>query len=737
MGTNIGTPTTECLPLADAFAALRVLSDQQLLTGLDSWRHSTGSGSLSSFDPELTALVQKQPPSKFGRSETPSLWTATHFYLALPSLSYALAKYGKEDDTTRALIIHADDITRYFVGFPYLVRHYREYRQLVKHFGSPSEAWWNRILQGSFDGAPKDASAAILLEYLPDYLREQAARVLSDQTDTLSGRIVLAYLLNQGTGADDLPFDERSERYLAPMHGAAPNKTLFERLVAAQLEFAELDTYLERYDEEQSLRLDALLGLVQWYARPHLVEMIIPGLTGAAEPTIRGIQALFAQIIKDGGPDYTAPPLEALPSVQRFYATQSVHAIGRLSIVKDILTHASNAGESDGVVLRRLASRLYGEAERRTAWGNTEYYIPNANREPEINTFRQDIADIIYCAGLFAENDNMSGRVEPEALKQLGERLLRARTFKGMRTTIQANRRILNELVIDWEVRYAGHERLRLLRFVRQTFGLDAIAPIPIPLSEISKGFAGSYYDGHVYHLRYQEAGEKLSMAITVNTNQEATKQVQYRTISAQEKPRLTHEGLPYSAWLEVTQSRNTKQAVIIPVPGRGSFDPFGRVGSPHAGEVIGFGCSVHHASLAIILAELASLGASCGDLEQVASAFMRINQTVHERYDLAAFQLAQIIAAFEDGTLYSYTDYLQARLDIIFDQSRPHLAAYARIGKKSLAWAEPQAARLSFAYPTLYPSRSRPTINPRQSWYDGNAVELPDAAVSWCVLTC
>ena len=735
MGPDTTFDTQSTLPLGLAFRVLQILSDQRLILGSDDWRHPTGGDSLVNIDKELAQVVQKQPPSKFGRPEVPSLWTATHFYAALPTFSYTLAKYGKEDETTRSLILPKEDLERYFIAFPYIIRHYQEYKKLVELFGEPTEERWTKTLQEAFGRTAGDAPATVLLESLPPYLQEKAAQVLSNQGDSLTGRIVLGYLLGQGMGHEKLPFDARTDRYLSPMHSAAPTQTLYQRLISAQQEIGQLDAYLETYAVEQSLRLETFLGLVSWFGRPHLVEMVLPGLTGAAEPAIRALSTLFAQIVQSGGPDYTTPQLAAIPALQKFRSTQSLEAIGRLSIIKDILSPVDAQGQSDGMLLRQLAQHLYTDTDRYAAWGNTTYYLPDIRRDSGFDTFRQDVANIIYCAGIFTEHDNnMAGTVDPDALKQLAQSVLRTKSINGIRRAIHAQRRVLNNLAIDWELRYPGHERLRILRFVRQTFGLDTIKPIPIPLDEINKGFAGSYFDGNVYHLHYREAGEKLTMAIPVGTRKVAT--VRYRTTNEREEARITSDGLPYSAWLEITRV-NEKALIIVPVPGRGSFDPFGRVGSPHAGEVIGFGCSVHHASLAVILAELASLGASEGDLEQVASAFMRINQRVHERYDLAAFQLAQITAAFTSAKPYTYRDYLTAKHSLIPDPTRPHLAAYTRLGKKSLAWAEPQVARLLFGYPTLYPDPERTTVNPRHSWYNGNAVELPDVVVSWQVLTC
>jgi hypothetical protein len=725
------------IPLQIAFGTLQVLSDQSLITGLDRWRHSTGHDSLAAIDTRLSQTVQKQPPSKFGHAETPSLWTATHFYVALPMLSYVLKKYGKDDETTRNIILSHDELKAYLPAFPYILRHYHEYRDLTEQFGEPNEAWWTSTLLEAFSQNPLGTPAAAQLESLPSYLREKASLVLSGQSDSMTGRIILAYLLGQGTRPEQLSFDARTNRYLAPIHETAPTHTLFGRLIAALNELAQLDPFLHDYEQKQSLTLGAFLDVVSWYGRPHLVEMMLPGLTGAAEATIHSMSTLFADIVKNGGPDYLTAPISELPSVQKFFATQSLETIGRLSIIKDILTHQSKRIESDGSIMRVFAQHSYSESERKQAWGNSTYYIPDANRS-DFTVFRQDIANIIYCAGLFAEDNNMAGTVDPDGLKQFAQRILRAKTMTGVRKKVNAERSLLDNLAVDWEVRYPGHERLRLLRLVRESFGLDSVKPIPIPLTELNKGFSKSYHDGHVYHLHYQEAGEKLEMAITTRAvDSKHLTRMRYRTLKDHELARVTVDGLPYSAWLEITHEGRRREPIIIPVPGRGSFDPFGRVGSIHAGEVIGFGCSVHHASLAVILAELASLGASKGDLEQVAAAFMRINQTVHERYDLAAFQLAQIVTAFEDAATYTYRDYLASQDNTLVDSGRPHLAAYARIGRKSLAWAEPPAARLIFGYPALYAAGQRSKISPRRSWYDGHSVELPDTTLNWQVLTC
>ena len=722
------------VPLFAAFKALQLITEQDHITGTNRWRHDTGDDSLAAIDPQLVELVQKQPPTKFGKAEQPSLWFAVHFFLALPALSYAFKMYGTEDPVTSQVRLNREELSKYFPAFPYLAKHYFEYHEFIRNFSAPSDEIWQDLLQTPLEGVTPGVSVEQALARLPQYLQEKAEQVYNGQKDSLVGRIVLAYLLELGYKPEAVNFDKRTVQYVKPMHSSVLEQSLYHRLTAAQAEMGQLEPFLGNYETEQSLKLNDFFSLITWFGRPHMVEMVIPGLAGAAEPVVHALQLLFADMLEQGAPDYTAAPLEALPSVQKFYATQSLEAIGRLSIVKDILNVDEIVTDPDGVALRKLAAHLYTEDERIQAWGNPKYYVPDSRRTSGFAAFRQDIVDIIYSAALFMDDKNAEGVVDTVALKRLATRLLHGNTMDDMRSIVHSQRRSIRDLYENWEKRYPGHERVRLIRFVLQTFGLEAVKPTPISLGEINKGFAKSHLEGTLYHLHYQEADEQFELTIPVSPENTDLPTVYYQTCKSHESPRISPAGIPYSAWLEVVPVGSTSP-LILPVPGRGSFDPFGRAGSAHAGEVIGFGCSVQHASLAIILAELASLGASRSDLERVTQAFMHINKDIHERHDLAAFQLAQTLAAFEKGEAYTIQNYLHEHPDTAADTKRPQLAAYLHTKDTSLAWAEPQAAWLCFGYPELYPHHDDASLTARHSWYDGKRVELPEAEVTWHTL--
>ncbi len=541
-------------------------------------------------------------------------------------------------------------------------------------------------------------------------------------------------MLTKNISPEIIRLDKRALNFLEPI-GEHPAKSLYERLKHAQCELSALDEYLSDYDEQRGLALGKLLQIVRWYGRPELVEMVIPGLVGAAEPAIRALLALFKHIHDEGGPDYTNVPIDTLPSVQKFRSTQSLQQIGRLSLVKDMLDDTHVSSLSDGAVLRKLAARIYDDQERFKAWGNASYYVPDDRSSlRSFDTYRQDIANIIFCAGLIVEHEAVCDRSLMHELKELALEIRQTGTTQTIRELVCSHDKSLKQLASDWENHYPGHERVRIIHFLRQSFGLDVVRPVPIRIKEINKSFVGSYYDGRSYHLHYQEANENISLKIMLSSDRIAEgRLVQYHVIEGlTARLPLSADGIPYAAWLELESP--TASPIIIPVPGRGTIDPFGRVGDLHAGEIVGFGCSVHHGAFALALAELAALGAGKTELQKVKRAFMRINKGVHERYDLADYQLAMTLAAFKENRMLTITDYLADQPESIFDAERLHLNAYRQPGKKSIFWAESQSARLAFGYPELYPYHAGDSLDPRCCWYDGTSVSALGGAgaMSW-----
>jgi hypothetical protein len=240
--------------------------------------------------------------------------------------------------------------------------------------------------------------------------------------------------------------------------------------------------------------------------------------------------------------------------------------------------------------------------------------------------------------------------------------------------------------------------------------------------------------------LRYQEAGDERLLDIPLSVGRATQKRTKaravYHTIEEGQPPRVTAEGTSFSAWFEIASERFNKP-LIIPVPGRLCVDPFGQTGSAHACEILGYGCSVHHASLLVILVELACLGARRETLTRVMEWFMSFNPDMHQRKEFARFQLEQVIAAVGQGKELSLSDYLRKNRHLADDPTRQHLRRCLDGDRQWLEWAELRLAQLCLGFPHLYPFNHGSELNPRSSWYDGRNVELDPVSMSWaCVFS-
>ncbi len=707
--------------LSEAFHALQVLTMCRPFTGLDEWRQQAGGAGHGVFDPALAAMLAKQPPSKAGTLAQPSLWTALHFSIALPVLFWTIRKYS-EDPLTAGLQLSEERAARSFPAFMPIAAHYVEHRRLAGTVGTaPDAAAWRALLDRHIQFPITSVGEA--LQALPSPLQKAAKDAVQGDV-SLAGRIVLAYLVEHGVAAAALGIDNRVKPYIEPI-GDGPRQSFFERLCAAYAELPQLAPFLDDYDG-CSVRLDAFLGLVSWYGRPHVVEMVVPNMSGAAAHAARALIALFKELVAEGSPDYTRPPTAELASVEKFRETQSLEAIGRLSFVEDLLYDAAHDKHAGGMVLRRLVTNMYPEEERQAAWGNAERYVPDVRRTG-FATFRQDVGNILYAMGLLEQSDEGRSR----RLADAAWRVQSAATVFEIRTLVQMARVTVSETFENWRKRYASHERLRILRWLQHAFGLERLPLAPVPFEELALSFAGSTRGDSFYTVRLREAEDEGSWRVPLPALAHPLARVRYHTLAMGEV-RTSAEGLPFAAWLSITSPKGT---VEVPVPARGSFELFGRPGSAHAGEVVGFGCSVHHAALAVLLAELTALGAAQGELRQLLRSVMSLNDGVHERLDLADFQLEEIVTAVHQGRLLSYADYLRERPQLCEDASRPHLQTYTAGGPVSTAWAEPAAARLLFICPALYDAADAPP-RPRASWYDGRDARLaPATPFTWqCV---
>ena len=256
------------------------------------------------------------------------------------------------------------------------------------------------------------------------------------------------------------------------------------------------------------------------------------------------------------------------------------------------------------------------------------------------------------------------------------------------------------------------------IHFISTYLGLEKPVPVPIPEAEIIKGLALKHLarEGKLL-IDYQEDGNAIHCEIAVPPTAAAR-------ITYHEKAVKDADGIIYPAYLSVRWERKT---ITIPVIGRTSYDPMGATGSAHAGEVIGFGCSMHHSSLQYALAMAAALGADREGMNRLKDSFMGINPELHQRQALADFQVEQVASAFETGKAITYRDWMNRHDVAAATADHEHTQDFSAMGGYTPSYRKAFAS-LAMSYPDLYPAGNETarTLSPRASFYDGRDVSLP-----------
>lgn len=718
----------------DVFWAMMAIDGSRAyLVGRDNWRKDITNAegrkidSLEGFGSDLTIEVLRQSKSKGGKWSNPkewNLWTAVHNGLLLPILGQVLGAYGN----TKVRLTYKET-EQFFSPLPYMINHCKEYQELKAeyHYQGKEDAQikkeWDDRLEGYFRHVDIKAPISEILDKLPDDLRRKVDTSLrhsgdpKPENDSLVGRMICAYLATKGASWKKLGMEPRIEDYLKPLPDAPASyevKPLYARLLDVHVESVPQlikDLPVLDYNSDTKIPLSDYSKLYRWYGTGTVVETVKPDLVGAGHLGFKELAAFCRYMETKHGLNYHNTTVMT-DSINLFRSTQSLERIGRLSLIQDIIESTYEDEQKDGERLRALASRLWSDDERAAAWGNTTRYVPESRSGlRDFSLFKSDIANIIYCAGLFEERRGDQERAA--SLKALAYKVKDADdSLRSLRDVIQDKADIINDWVAQWEKRYPESERVRAARFVQQTFGLAPVKPVPIKMDEINLGIKGSGYgpDKRTYHVKYREAKDMIETDILA-PGKLPKETVKYNTV--------TESGVPV---LEI--KRNNGAQVSIPVPARGSYDPFGTTGSQHGGEIIGFGCSVHHASLAFMLAELAALGAERTALQSLADKFMEINPGKHLRKTFANFQVEQVWTAFNEGRSFTYAEYLQKnpgiKNELLSHPGHEHTIEYLGSSDKEPLAAYATRARLSYGYADVYPPDAEDAgrIGARDSWY-------------------
>jgi hypothetical protein len=349
--------------------------------------------------------------------------------------------------------------------------------------------------------------------------------------------------------------------------------------------------------------------------------------------------------------------------------------------------------------------------------------VPNLERGLE--QFRQDVTTLLYATALNVENHAvcLPGKAEERlahsaTLKQLAWNIKTVDTINALISEIGTaeSKSALSyvkddAMFLEHNPRFHCPHAASGIHFISTYFGLEETAPVPIPEAEIKKDLtlqllksAGKLLVG------YQEAGSKIQCDVTVSST--AAPLITYHEQAVKDA-----DGIVYPAYLSF---RREGRSILIPVIGRTSYDPMGTSCSAHAGEVIGFGCSMHHGSLQYALTIAAALGADRSGLNTLKGSFMAVNSQWRQREALAGFQVDQVVSAFETGKAVTYREWInQHGLSAATSAGHEHTQDFLLKGEYPPSYRE-ACASLAMSYPDLYPADHQiaRTLSPRESFY-------------------
>jgi hypothetical protein len=246
--------------------------------------------------------------------------------------------------------------------------------------------------------------------------------------------------------------------------------------------------------------------------------------------------------------------------------------------------------------------------------------------------------------------------------------------------------------------------------------------PADVKPTDILKALCITYSQNYL-HIKYHEHKKEVSISIPFSKSN-TIQNIQY----IQQQATVRH--LNYPGFYLI--STNTTENVKVPKIGRESYDLMGTTGSPHAGELIGFGCSVFHSTLQFVQLMIACLVNESRleeTLNHAREEFFKVDPDLHHRTHLAKFQTKQIIEAVLHGKEYTYYDYLKEQ-DILEIHAQDYVKSIENGETPTLSFFLKRLEQLQTNYPQLYPTEQeqKEQMNPRYSFYDGSNVEINES---------
>lgn len=764
------------ISLKDLFATLiSVNAAVSSVAGINSWRVPTGKIRLQHFDEELAQEIPYAPSKNVGNNK--SVWAQLHFGILFP----VLKKIGQmaSQSSLEKIVFSEEEARKYFRFLDDLRQHldaHQKYIELLNAIFSElsseaKELPKNLAKMGKYRGSV-DCFLTGMIFHLPEspvalcealqglermgnkeshltLWKSWLGCLPSDINDLhpclkdllkaarrndILGRIIQSYYADvYGYSYEELGIPSQAHIYYMEK---SVSKKEQEVSGAPTLHQRTLEYFCRELSScpispTGDVTSSEMISLYSsWYRSPRVVEMVTASFAGAAEEAAECIVQLMEDIYKLS--EEQLDLRKVIFTTNHLCSGDLLRRLGRLTMIMDVLSGGLDCHLS-GKELRKLATKIWSSEDRVQMWGQSNQYFPGDWQA--FPQFCQDIAALVYAAALYLEDCQEESRLEgngeedvaekgrSEALKYLAGLIKGSSHYKEMKRLLGAHRETLLS---------SSAMNVPILQTISMSFGLCKPQPIAIPLAEILRGLPWLVYRDNVLQIQYQEGEEQGTWEIRIPPSSEQSPKVRcFNQIVEEDK-------IPYPDGYELFWPDGA--SILLPKVGRESYDLCGQSESAHAGEVIGYGCSVFHSTLQLVQVIAALLGGREQVLEEIRAHFFSLNAQFHHRYYLAKYQSAQILEAIGKRRKLSYprwiTRHFKNSFSLLNAQEYAHTQAFLTSIENdesaNFSFYGKRLACLGIRNPKLYPycPKAKRKLSPRASFYDGREVILTSKCV-------
>lgn len=496
------------IALEDVFDTLaNVTSAERVIAGQDPWRGMTGEDRLQHIDPELAAETKAPLSKPVGNRE--SLWFAMHFKIMMPALAQTLhdisqdpqaqsLRLGKEE--TQNLVPYWRDIRQHAADFQEfetvirdvlnqmparmddLPRSFKMAREnlrpasrtketleaLLEHAETNLNPLWNALREQKGRGANIDylKIGEALLSTLPNRpeelepllhqkLQNQVKQFENGANDMWGRLIQTHYAEKERNYAKYGYYDKAQDFHEVPHMPGAEKRTIHERTKAYFLGAEGLPNFPPELKTEdgapEALSIAQIATFFSKFLRKKsVVELVHPSFDGAATRAADTVVHLVNDLAQktDGTSDYRQVDIDGQIAAN----TGLLRRAGRMAMAMDIVGNGHlrphDYGSMDGQKLRKVATDIWPEEARKTAWNHGERYTPSLQNG--FSAYRQDIATVVYAAAvnLHDHREQLNGNTDSlvEYAKSFSRTLLTTPDLPAFQQHIRSAQPLLNKL---------------------------------------------------------------------------------------------------------------------------------------------------------------------------------------------------------------------------------------------------------------------------------------------------